>query len=69
VVIDGVQPHDEDRIELLRIEAEPGPIHLQPVKPCARCPIPNIDPPRRTAIRPWVTPCAATARTGAWTVQ
>ena len=44
VVIDGVQSHDEDRIELLRIEAQPGPIHLQPVKPCARCPIPNIDP-------------------------
>ena len=44
VVIDGVQSHDEDRIELLRIEAEPGPIHLQPVKPCARCPIPNVDP-------------------------
>ena len=44
VVIDGVQSHDEDRIELLRIEAQPGPIHLQPVKPCARCPIPNVDP-------------------------
>lgn len=44
VVIDGVQSHDEDRIDLLRIDAQPGPIHLQPVKPCARCPIPNIDP-------------------------
>ena len=44
VVIDGVQAHDEDRLELLRIDTGAAEVQLQPVKPCARCPIPNIDP-------------------------
>ena len=44
VVIDGVQAHDEDRLELLRIDVGAAQVQLQPVKPCARCPIPNIDP-------------------------
>ena len=44
IVIEGVEAHDEDRIGLLRIATGDGPIVLRPVKPCARCPIPNIDP-------------------------
>ena len=44
IVIEGVQAHEEDRIGLLRIATGDGPIVLRPVKPCARCPIPNIDP-------------------------
>jgi len=45
VVLAGVEAHDEDRIDLLRVDAGTGDeIHLQPVKPCARCPIPDIDP-------------------------
>lgn len=44
VVIDGVHAHDEDRVDLLRIGAGADELHLQPVKPCARCPIPNVDP-------------------------
>lgn len=45
VVIAGIEPHDEDRVDLLKIEASEGEeIHVQPVKPCARCPIPDIDP-------------------------
>jgi len=44
VVIDGVQAHDEDRLEMLRIDTGAAEVQLQPVKPCARCPIPNIDP-------------------------
>lgn len=44
VVIDGVEVHDEDRIDLLYIGADGGEAHLQHVKPCARCPIPDIDP-------------------------
>jgi uncharacterized protein YcbX len=36
--------HDEDRLETLQITTEQGVARLQPVKPCARCPIPNIDP-------------------------
>ncbi|MEO7160696.1 MAG: MOSC N-terminal beta barrel domain-containing protein [Polaromonas sp.] len=37
-------PHDEDRLALLQIGTEQGPVQLKPVKPCPRCPIPNIDP-------------------------
>lgn len=37
-------PHDEDRLELLQIDTAQGAVQLQPVKPCPRCPIPNIDP-------------------------
>ena len=36
--------HDEDRLAELRISTEQGLARLKPVKPCARCPIPNIDP-------------------------
>ncbi len=36
--------HDEDRLEMLNIETETGMVQLKPVKPCPRCPIPNIDP-------------------------
>lgn len=49
IVLSGLQEHDEDRIDLLHVHTESGTVRLQPVKPCARCPIPNIDP--RTAIR------------------
>ncbi len=37
-------PHDEDRLEQLQIATPQGPVRLKPVKPCPRCPIPNIDP-------------------------
>ena len=39
-----LSPHDEDRLEPLQIDTEQGVVRLKPVKPCARCPIPNIDP-------------------------
>jgi len=48
IVLDGIDEHDEDRVDTLRIDSADGPIVLRPVKPCARCPIPNIDP--QTAI-------------------
>lgn len=37
-------PHDEDRLELLNISTGQGAAQLKLVKPCARCPIPNVDP-------------------------
>mgnify|MGYP000252200950 FL=1 len=40
VVLGGVMAHDEDRIGTMTIDA----VQLHPVKPCPRCPIPNIDP-------------------------
>ena len=36
--------HDEDRLDMLNIATESGVVQLLPVKPCPRCPIPNIDP-------------------------
>ena len=44
IVISGVEAHDEDRMAVLRIAVEGGSVELRPVKPCARCPIPNVDP-------------------------
>lgn len=44
VVLDGVQAHDEDRLDVLRIETADGGVELRPVKPCARCSIPDVDP-------------------------
>ena len=46
---EGLAPHDEDRIDLLQIETEQGAVQLKPVKPCPRCPIPNIDPATATS--------------------
>jgi len=36
--------HDEDRLDVLHIATGEGVVQLKPVKPCPRCPIPNIDP-------------------------
>lgn len=44
LVLDGLEAHDEDRLDVIRIATEGGEVQLRPVKPCARCPIPNIDP-------------------------
>ena len=44
----GLVPHDEDRMGDLSIATAGSQVQLRPVKPCQRCPIPNIDP--RTAI-------------------
>ncbi len=44
IVLSGVEAHDEDRLAQLQIATESGPVTLALVKPCARCPIPNIDP-------------------------
>ena len=44
VVLGGVDAHDEDRVSFIRVEAERVSVLLKPVKPCPRCPIPNIDP-------------------------
>ncbi len=45
VVLSGVEAHDEDRVGPMRIDTGEGAAALiDTVKPCARCPIPNIDP-------------------------
>jgi uncharacterized protein len=45
----GLAPHDEDRLALLHIGTSEGVAQLKPVKPCPRCPIPNIDPATGTS--------------------
>jgi uncharacterized protein YcbX len=44
IVLDGIEAHDEDRIGEMQVETADGAARLRMVKPCARCPIPNIDP-------------------------
>jgi len=44
IVLGGVESADEDRIGGWRIHTPEGVAALDNVKPCARCPIPNIDP-------------------------
>ncbi len=43
IVLSGLAAHEEDRLETIRIDAGEE-VQLRPVKPCGRCPIPNIDP-------------------------
>ena len=49
IVIGGVDAHDEDRLNELTITTDTGPVQLALVKPCPRCPIPNIDPATATS--------------------
>lgn len=49
VVLGGLHPHDEDRLERIELRADGAPsdapgVTLQLVKPCARCSIPDVDP-------------------------
>ena len=44
IVLEGMEAHDEDRIGEMQVETADGAVRLRLVKPCARCPIPNIDP-------------------------
>lgn len=44
LVIDGVEPHDEDHLDEIAFDTPDGPVRLKLVKPCARCPIPDVDP-------------------------
>lgn len=44
IVLGGLQSHDEDRVGALTITTDDGPAVIEPVKPCARCSIPDVDP-------------------------
>lgn len=44
LVIDGPGPHGEDALDELVFPTPDGPVRLRLVKPCPRCPMPNIDP-------------------------
>lgn len=44
LVLAGLDAHAEDHLDELHIATPDGPVVLRLVKPCPRCPIPNIDP-------------------------
>jgi uncharacterized protein YcbX len=44
LVLDGIEPHGEDLLDEIAFGTAEGPVHLKLVKPCARCPIPDVDP-------------------------
>lgn len=44
LVLDGLDAHGEDFLDELAFDTDEGPVRLQLVKPCPRCPIPNVDP-------------------------
>jgi uncharacterized protein YcbX len=45
IVLGGIEAHDEDRLGAMTIATgADAEAVIDPVKPCARCPIPNIDP-------------------------
>ena len=44
IVLEGLDAHGEDALDELAFESAEGPIRLKLVKPCSRCPIPDVDP-------------------------
>lgn len=44
LVIDGVESNGEDHLDEIAFDTPDGPVRLKLVKPCARCPIPDVDP-------------------------
>jgi len=44
LVLDGLDAHGEDALDEIVFATDDGPVRLKLVKPCARCPIPDVDP-------------------------
>jgi uncharacterized protein YcbX len=44
LVLDGLDAHGEDALDEIEFASDDGPVRLKLVKPCARCPIPDVDP-------------------------
>ncbi|HWH84470.1 MAG TPA: MOSC N-terminal beta barrel domain-containing protein [Burkholderiaceae bacterium] len=44
LVLDGLDAHGEDALDEIAFATPDGPVRLKLVKPCARCPIPDVDP-------------------------
>jgi hypothetical protein len=44
LVLDGLDAHGEDALDEIAFDTPDGPVRLRLVKPCARCPIPDVDP-------------------------
>jgi uncharacterized protein YcbX len=44
IVLAGLDAHSEDHLDEIVFETDDGPVRLKLVKPCGRCPIPDVDP-------------------------
>ncbi len=44
IVLAGLDPHEEDYLDTLTVATAGGPVVIKLVKPCTRCPVPNVDP-------------------------
>ncbi len=44
IVLDGLDAHGEDALDEIVFDTPEGPVRLKLVKPCARCPIPDVNP-------------------------
>ncbi len=44
LVLDGLDANGEDHLDEIRFNTEDGPVRIKLVKPCVRCPIPDVDP-------------------------
>ena len=44
LVLDGPDAHGEDPLDEITIGTDEGAVRIKLVKPCARCPIPDVDP-------------------------
>lgn len=44
IVLSGLEAHGEDHLDEIRFETPEGLVRLKLVKPCPRCPMPNVNP-------------------------
>jgi uncharacterized protein YcbX len=44
LVLDGLEAHGEDHLNEIVFQSQAGPVRIKLVKPCGRCPSPDIDP-------------------------
>ena len=44
LVLDGLEANGEDHVDEIAFDTPEGPVRLKLVKPCSRCPIPDVDP-------------------------
>jgi uncharacterized protein YcbX len=44
LVLDGLDAHGEDALDEIAFDTAQGPVRIKLVKPCARCPMPDVNP-------------------------
>jgi uncharacterized protein len=67
IVLEGLDAHGEDALDEITFDTPEGAVCLKLVKPCTRCPIPDVDPATATtghAVRDTLASYRADARLG-----